>query len=203
LSSQSIELYAVLAIVELNFIQQQNLNAASPKKQDLHIHKFVMKYLYFWLLAWTAFVANAEILNGTVVKISDGDTIVVLDDSKIEHKVRLMGIDAPEKSQAFGREAKQTLSNYIHKNEVTVEYKKYDKYKRIVGKVTLNGQDICLQMIRDGMALHYTEYEKEQSKTDRELYREAEASAIKKKIGFWNQEGAIKPSEFRSLQKIN
>jgi endonuclease YncB( thermonuclease family) len=158
----------------------------------------ISKLLSVCVLICSALIANAEILNGTVVGISDGDTITVLDKLSKQHKVRLMGIDAPEKSQAFGNQAKQTLSNYIYKKEVNVEYKKLDKYKRIVGKVTLNGQDICLKMIVDGMAWHYTEYDKEQSKTDRDLYREAEAKAREMKVGLWHQADAVKPSEFRS-----
>jgi endonuclease YncB( thermonuclease family) len=143
------------------------------------------------------FEVNADVLNGTVVGVSDGDTITVLDKSNNEHKVRLMGIDAPEKSQAFGNESKQTLSNYIYKKEVSVEYKKLDKYKRIVGKVTLDGQDICLQMIREGMAWHYTEYEKEQSKTDRDLYLKAEATAREVNLGLWVQRRPVSPWIFR------
>ena len=149
----------------------------------------------------TFHLVSAEVLNGTVVGISDGDTITVLDNSSKEHKVRLMGIDAPEKSQAFGNEAKKTLSNYIYKKEVIVEYKKLDKYKRIVGKVTLDGQDICLQMIRDGMAWHYTEYAKEQSKSDRDFYREADLKARELKIGLWHKADAIMLSKFRSSHK--
>ena len=145
------------------------------------------------VLMLLVFEVNADVLNGTVVGVSDGDTITVLDKSNNEHKVRLMGIDAPEKSQAFGNEAKQTLSNYIYKKEVSVEYKKLDKYKRIVGKVTLDGQDICLQMIREGMAWHYTEYEKEQSKTDRDLYLKAEAKAREVNLGLWVQRRPVSP----------
>jgi endonuclease YncB( thermonuclease family) len=141
--------------------------------------------------------AKAEVLIGKVVGITDGDTITVLDANKTEHKVRLMGIDAPEKSQDFGSASKQALSNYIYQREVTVEYKKFDKYKRIVGKVTLDGQDICLQMIRDGMAWHYTEYEKEQSKTDRDLYLKAEAKAREVNLGLWVQRRPVSPWIFR------
>ena len=160
------------------------------------------KQIIFTLaILWASLTAAAEVLNGTVVGISDGDTITVLDNSSKEHKVRLMGIDAPEKSQAFGNEAKKSLSNYIYKKEVSVEYKKYDKYKRIVGKVTLYGQDICLKMIVDGMAWHYTEYEKEQSKTDRELYRDAETSARSGMIGLWSDGESVKPSIFRLNRK--
>ena len=149
------------------------------------------------VLMLLVFEVNADVLNGTVVGVSDGDTITVLDKSNNEHKVRLMGIDAPEKSQAFGNEAKQTLSNYIYKKEVSVEYKKLDKYKRIVGKVKLDGQDICLQMIRDGMAWHYTEYEREQSKSDRDLYRVAEAKAREVNLGLWVEKQAVSPWMFR------
>ena len=98
---------------------------------------------------------RAESLVGKVVGVSDGDTITVLDVTKTEHKVRLLGIDAPEKSQAFGSASKQALSNYIYQQEVTVEYKKLDKYKRKVGKIILEGKDICLLMIQNGFAWHY------------------------------------------------
>jgi endonuclease YncB( thermonuclease family) len=157
----------------------------------------ISKLLSVCVLICSALIANAEILNGTVVGISDGGTITVLDKLIKQHKVRLMGIDAPEKSQAFGNEAKQTLSNYIYKKEISVEFKKYDKYKRIVGKVTRDGQDICLQMILDGMAWLYTEYEKEQPKTDRDLYREAEASARNVNIGIWSEKQPVSPWIFR------
>jgi len=141
--------------------------------------------------------AKAEVLVGTVVGITDGDTITVLAKDNTEHKVRLMGIDAPESKQDFGNESKKELSNYIYQREVTVEYKKQDRYKRKVGKVILDKQDICLQMISDGLAWHYKDYEKEQSKIDRDLYSQAEVKAREAKRGLWQDSNAIKPSAFR------
>jgi len=141
--------------------------------------------------------AKAEVLVGTVVGITDGDTITVLAKDNSEHKVRLMGIDAPEKTQDFGDESKKALSNYIYHREVRVEYKKQDRYKRKVGKVILDKQDICLQMIKDGLAWHYKDYEKEQSKTDRDLYIQAELKARESKIGLWHDNKAIEPNAFR------
>jgi endonuclease YncB( thermonuclease family) len=152
---------------------------------------------FFFVLSFTNLVAIAATLVGTVVGVSDGDTIKVLDSNKKEHKIRLMGIDAPEKSQNFGSASKQALSNYIYQRKVTVEYKKKDRYQRILGKVILDKQDICLQMISDGMAWHYKDYEKEQSKTDRDLYSQAEVTAREAKRGLWQDSKAIKPSEFR------
>ena len=141
--------------------------------------------------------AKAEVLVGTVVGITDGDTITVLAKDNSEHKVRLMGIDAPEKTQDFGAASKQALSNYIYQREVTVEYKKKDRYQRILGKVILDKQDVCLAMISDGMAWYYKDYEKEQSKTDRDLYSQAEVKAREAKRGLWQDSKAIEPSAFR------
>ena len=155
------------------------------------------QFLVAIVLSAVSLAIQAETLVGKVVGISDGDTIKVLDSNKTEHKIRLMGIDAPEKSQAFGSASKQALSNYIYQREVTVDYKKLDKYKRIVGKVILDKQDICLAMISDGMAWHYKDYAKEQSKTDRDLYSQAEVKARQAKIGLWQDSKAIAPSAFR------
>ena len=139
-----------------------------------------MKFIFSLVLVFCFSLSsnlNAEVLVGKVVGVSDGDTITVVDANKSEHKVRLMGIDAPEKSQDFGNQSKRALSDYIYQKEVTVEYKKLDKYKRKVGKVIFQDKDICLAMIELGMAWHYKDYEKEQSKTDRDLYSQAELKA--------------------------
>ena len=160
---------------------------------------FAIKFTYGLLVSlFLAFVdAKAEVLIVKVVGVSDGDTITVLDAEKTEYKVRLMGIDAPEKSQDFGSASKQALSNYVYQREVTVDYKKFDKYKRIVGKVILDKQDICLAMISDGMAWHYKDYEKEQPRKDRDLYSQAELKARDSKIGLWQLSNAIEPSVFK------
>ncbi len=151
----------------------------------------------FLLVAVIHFAAASATLVGKVVSITDGDTITVLDSENAEHKVRLMGIDAPEKSQDFGIQSKRALSNLIYQKPVIVEYNKQDRYKRKVGKVILNNQDICLLMIQDGWAWHYKDYEKEQSKTDRDLYSQAELKAQNEKIGLWQSSNPIAPSEFR------
>jgi len=160
-----------------------------------------MQFCIASLFCVVSLTIQAATLVGTVVGISDGDTIKVLDSNKTEHKIRLMGIDAPEKKQDFGSASKQALSNYIYQKEVTVEYKKKDRYQRIVGKVILDKRDICLAMISDGMAWHYKDYEKEQPKTDRDLYSQAEQKARKEKIGLWKDANAVKPSDFRGAKR--
>lgn len=68
------------------------------------------------------------------------------------HRIRLKGIDAPEKSQAFAIEATRSLASKITGKEVVVEWNKVDERNRIIGRVLVNERDICLEQIRAGMA---------------------------------------------------
>jgi len=94
-----------------------------------------------------------------VVRVSDGDTIAILDSSNAQLKIRLHKIDAPEKSQAFGQRSKQHLSDILFGKRVTVTWDATDRYGRILGTVWLDGRDINLQMVRDGFAWHYKRYD--------------------------------------------
>ncbi len=121
--------------------------------------------------------AQAETLTGRVVRVTDGDTIVVLGASKVQHKIRLQGIDAPERGQAFGTKSKEHLSDLIARVTVLVDYSKYDRYQRVLGKVLVNGKDVNLEQVEDGMAWHYKKYQGEQSASDRIKYSDAEREA--------------------------
>jgi endonuclease YncB( thermonuclease family) len=140
---------------------------------------------------------QAATLQGKVVSVADGDTITVLDGNKTQHKIRLQGIDAPEKAQAFGQKSKQSLHQLVHSKMVTVEFEKKDKYGRTVGKVLLNGTDVCLEQIKLGMAWHYKQYQSEQSKEDRDNYAQAELTARTQAVGLWNDKSPTPPWEFR------
>lgn len=95
-------------------------------------------------------VAHADVLLGHVVGVSDGDTISVLDASKQQHKIRLMGIDAPEKAQAFGQKSKQSLSDLVFNKRVEVTWFKRDRFGRIVGQVIVDGTMRVLSKSRVG-----------------------------------------------------
>jgi len=95
------------------------------------------------LLALTSLASAApvvHVLEGRVVAVTDGDTIKVLEPARskdsppTEHKIRLAGIDAPEKDQPFGQRSKQSLSNAVMGKPVRVEWSKQDRYGRLVGK---------------------------------------------------------------------
>ena len=115
-----------------------------------------------WLAAVLgAQTVSADTLRGNVIAVSDGDTLTVLDEQHRQHKIRLAGIDAPEKAQPFGAQSKQHLSDLVFNANVTVEHHKVDRYGRTVGKVILNGLDVNIQQIEAGLAWHYTAYENE------------------------------------------
>jgi endonuclease YncB( thermonuclease family) len=145
--------------------------------------------------------ANAAEIRGRVVGVSDGDTITVLDQANRQHKIRLAGIDAPEKAQAFGNKSKQSLSDMVYDREVNVLWDKEDRYKRVVGKVMINSVDVNLQQLNKGLAWHYKKYQDEQSAVDREQYADAEANARRSRVGLWVEPNAIAPWDWRKLKK--
>lgn len=160
------------------------------------------RWIALVLLIGLQWVAHADVLLGHVVGVSDGDTITVLDDTKQRHVIRLMGIDAPEKAQAFGQKAKQSLSDLVFDRDVTVTWFKKDRYGRTVGQVHVDDTDVCLEQIKRGLAWHYKQYEREQSVEDRSRYADAEKEAMIAKIGLWTEEHPTNPSEFRKNEKI-
>ena len=149
------------------------------------------------LLIFLQLVAHADVLLGHVVGVSDGDTITVLDESKQRHVIRLMGIDAPEKAQAFGQKAKQSLSELVFDKDVSVTWFKRDRYGRTVGQVRLDDTDVCLEQIKRGLAWHYKQYQREQSEDDRSRYADAEKEARSARIGLWVDDKPTEPSKFR------
>ena len=90
---------------------------------------------------------------GKVVSIADGDTVTVLVD-KTQHRIRLVGIDAPESGQAFGNKAQMALGDKVFGKDVKVEWMERDRYKRILGTIYLDGRWINKEMMAEGWAWH-------------------------------------------------
>ena len=152
-------------------------------------------------LTLIAIAVNAGTVTGRVVGVADGDTITVLDADKVQHKIRLAGIDAPEKKQAFGNRSKESLSELAFDKTVDVETSKRDRYGRQIGKVLVNGRDVNLMQVERGMAWFYRKYQREQSPNDQRLYEAAEDAAKVGKRGLWRDTDPIPPWEFRRGNK--
>ena len=136
-------------------------------------------------------------LAGKVVEIADGDTLTLLDSSKTQHKIRLQGIDAPEKGQGFGNKSKDKLSEMVGGKDVCVDWTKEDKYGRKVGNIKAGDVDVNLEMVKSGLAWHFKKYESEQSEADRTAYDQAEKAARSDIIGLWSEPDPIAPWDFR------
>lgn len=150
----------------------------------------------------------AETISGIVVGIADGDTLTVLDSERRQHKIRLAGIDAPEKAQPFGQKSKTSLSAMVFNREVEVIGDKKDRYGRTVGKVMAADpncntpacpkiHDVNLMQVISGMAWWYRQYAKEQSPQDRENYEVAEFNAKVRRLGLWADKNPVPPWEWR------
>ncbi|WP_232019135.1 thermonuclease family protein [Sulfuritortus calidifontis] len=136
-------------------------------------------------------------LSGYVVAITDGDTIQLLDDQHRQHKIRIAGIDAPEKAQAFGSKSQTNLGRLAFQKQAVADCPKRDRYDRLICKVVVDGRDIGLQQIADGMAWWYRRYSSEQSSEDRQLYEQAEVMARMRRIGLWMDSIPQPPWEWR------
>ncbi|WP_296891794.1 thermonuclease family protein [Thiobacillus sp.] len=134
------------------------------------------------LLVSVSVASTAESLIGQVVGITDGDTLTLLVERQ-EHKVRIAGIDAPEKRQAWGEKSKTNLSRLTFNLEAVAECPKVDRWGRRICKVLVGGNDVGLAQVRDGMAWWYRKYAKEQSADDQSGYKNAELMAKMRSLG--------------------
>lgn len=141
-------------------------------------------------------LAQAEMLTGKVIHIADGDSLTIMRDNT-QYKIRLLGIDAPERDQPYGKQARVALNRAINGKVVNADWNKKDDYGRLVAKVSYKQQDIGLQQIQKGMAWHYKQYVREQEPEDQSRYAQAEYQAKRDKQGLWQDSKPIPPWDYR------
>jgi micrococcal nuclease len=144
-----------------------------------------------WTLLFCLFVPSVLwAWTGEVVGIADGDTITVLK-GKTPVKIRLYGIDCPERGQAFGKKARQFTSDRVFRKHVEIKPVDRDRYGRTVAWVLVDGQNLCEELVGAGLAWHYKKYSSDQKLAD------LEARARKGRVGLWSDQGAVAPWEYR------
>lgn len=160
------------------------------------------------LVAFSAVLYAGEplrIVNATVERVSDGDTLVAFDENGTKLRVRLAYIDAPETAkyrncrqskpgQPYGTASKNALEDKVKGKTVELWVIDIDQYKRLVSEVYIGNRNINVEMVREGMAEVYREY---LTPSTREFYLEAERYAIRRKLGIWSQATYERPSDFR------
>ena len=148
-------------------------------------------------LLFATFKCSAANIEGKVIKVADGDTVTVLDAGNKQHRVRLTGIDAPERHQAYGGKSTESLVDLVYLKKVTVQSSGTDRYKRVLGKILLDGLDVNLEQVKRGLAWHYKHYQRDQPSEDRVSYSYAETQARQGRTGLWGGDLQIPPWEYR------
>ena len=146
--------------------------------------------LTLFVFAGQAAVA-AETFDGKVVGVSDGDTVTVWRNGHDQVRIRLSGIDAPELHQAFGQQAKGLMSRLVFGRNVSVRVVDHDRYRRTVARLSVDGQDVGLAMLRQGFAWHYKHYDSDP------VYASAENAARAQHLGLWADAHPEAPWDYR------
>lgn len=130
-------------------------------------------------------------MSGKVVGVHDGDSITLLTSGKLEVKVRLEGIDAPELKQAYGNASKKSLSDLVFGQQVRLEVTGKDRYRRILGHVFVGDTWVNLCQVKNGFAWHYKKYNKDPRLSDAELVSRDAG------VGLWRDNAPVPPWNWR------
>ena len=138
-------------------------------------------------------LCSAQRFSVKVVGISDGDTFTAINSDNLQLKIRIYGIDAPEKKQAYGNKSKEYLSSLIFGKNITIDVQSQDGWGRYIAYVyTPEGKDVSLLMLQAGMAWHFVKYDNTSS------YELAENIARGSQRGLWSDKNPTAPWDFRS-----
>jgi endonuclease YncB( thermonuclease family) len=134
-------------------------------------------------------------LEGKVVSIADGDTSTLLSADNRQTKVRLYGVDAPEKAQAFSAQSTKYLASLIFRKHVTIEAKNRDRYGRVVGIARVGGINVNEALLRGGYVWHYKVYDRNQN------WARLEGGARVERRGLWADPKAVPPWQWRKAAR--
>ena len=148
------------------------------------------------VLLATPALSNSADFSVPVVSVLDGDTIEVLHNNRPE-RIRLSGIDCPEKGQAYGQKAKHEVSALVFGKEVTLQTHGHDRYKRTLADVLLpDGTNVNHELVKNGWCWWYRKY------APRDMVLEGlEKSAREAKKGLWSDSQPVPPWEWRKRSK--
>ena len=169
-------------------------------------NQFTLRKAIFVLFCLVSFASFAETLEGKIVRIVDGDTLVLLDSNNVQHRVCLSGIDTPKRGQPIGKRATQNLERLSGNKPARLESYKKDRWKRLVGTLWIQSPDtpcsnqnypmtldVGMAQPTQGLAWHFKRYVHEQPEEERERYSFAEYEAKAKRIGLWSDPNPVPP----------
>ena len=153
--------------------------------------------LFLWLLFASFYHPAPSVITGKVVRVVDGDTFDVLDSNFIAIRIRMNGIDAPEKKQAFGEASRKKLASLCAGKLVRIVKYSTDRNKRWIADSYVDGISLSHRMIEEGMAWHFIKYSSDTS------LAKLQQQARGKKIGLWSDPQAVAPWVFRNKRLRN
>ena len=148
-----------------------------------------------FLLLLATVTVGADPLDGRVYRVVDGDTLMVVDGSHRQREIRLLGIDAPWVTQAFGQNARTALSALAANQGLSAECRKLGAQD--VCRVRIGGKDIALELLRAGMAWWNPQHASLQTDQERADYQQAEFNAKIRRFGLWNAKNPVPPWQWR------
>jgi endonuclease YncB( thermonuclease family) len=147
----------------------------------------------FIALLWCiALGVQAETFTAKVIAVLDGDTVLILHNGKAI-KVRIANIDAPEKTQAFGKQSRESLLEMVGKKQVQIDSQAVDQYGRIVGLIEVDGRNVNQEQVKRGMAWEYSHYHSDKTY----LLLQSDAQQVRR--GLWAQSSPQAPWQWRKL----
>jgi endonuclease YncB( thermonuclease family) len=156
-------------------------------------HRFFLLVLIFHFFS----AGNVFAWSGQIVSVTDGDTVKVLHDGQ-QVKVRLYGIDTPEKKQAFGQAAKSQMQALTTSKKIDIEPVDVDRYGRTVGIVRADGVVVNGEMVKAGYAWVYEQYCKHQECQE---WKTWQSEAQRNRRGLWQDSAPVPPWEWRKKNR--
>jgi len=164
------------------------------------------KRIYHLALFTTLFfssLVHAAVVPVHIVGVIDGDTVKVQDHNGIKYLVSLSGVDAPEITQAHGKVAKEYLCQLICDKDVVLSFNKLNTKGHVLSIVYLNGDDISLVMLKNGMAWQNMPDKKVISRYNYSNYARAENNARIQNAGLWRDGINISPWRWRQISQAS
>ncbi|MFT3848888.1 MAG: thermonuclease family protein [Propionivibrio sp.] len=149
----------------------------------------------FCLLTLAALAVSAETFEGRVSGAVNGDTLMVADHANRPRQVRLLGIDAPGVTQAFGQNARTALSALAANQTLSADCRKLGAQD--VCRARIGGKDVALELVRAGMAWWSPQHASLQTDEERASYQQAEFNAKIRRFGLWNSKNPVPPWQWR------
>lgn len=151
-------------------------------------------FITFLIVCTLPACGQATELTGQVVRIADGDTFTLLLENKEQVRIRLHGIDTPERGQPYSRVATDYLGELLSQGQVVVRVMDTDRYGRTIGMVLVDGWNVNEELIRAGYAWHYKQYD------DNEYWARLENEARSSKKGLWQEPDPTPPWVYRRMK---